>query len=346
MTLRSNLIIGAPIGAGFFGEVFSATDDAHGNVAVKVQGKLALESDADWQLRRKSHLAEGQRLSRAKHANVVQIHTILEDDASDAVLIVMDFCPGGALQSRFEVGPMSLAEVLKYITQVTMGLIALHSRGMLHRDIKPGNILLNKQGIAQIGDFGLVTDNIILGYGSATGYSDHLSPEVLNGGGTTVRSDIWALGMTMYRLLHGIEWYSKLPSPRHVAGKGGFAKSLPWLPHIPQAWRTVIRTMMNDDTAARYQNGSGLLRAFSRLQTTPRWQCNVKPARIRWRYQAKARKYFVDWTETSPAKFAWEAWSEPVGTGNRRSLGVSQDVDYATAERELATLFTTKLAKI
>jgi serine/threonine-protein kinase len=182
--------------------------------------------------------------------------------------------------------------------------------------------------------------------GGNTGYSDHLSPEVLNGGGTSVRSDIWALGMTIYRLLHGMEWYSKLPPPRHVADKGGFAKSLPWLPHIPQAWRTVIRTMMNDDTAARYQNGNDLLRAFARLQTTPRWQCNVTPAQITWRYQAKARKYFVDWTETSPTKFAWEAWSKPVGKGNRRSFGASQDVDYATAQRELTALFATKLAKV
>jgi hypothetical protein len=104
--------------------------------------------------------------------------------------------------------------------------------------------------------------------------------------------------------------------------------------------------MMNDDTAARYQNGNDLLRAFARLQTTPRWQCNVTPAQITWRYQAKARKYFVDWTETSPTKFAWEAWSKPVGKGNRRSFGASQDVDYATAQRELTALFATKLAKV
>jgi hypothetical protein len=82
------------------------------------------------------------------------------------------------------------------------------------------------------------------------------------------------------------------------------------------------------------------------LQTTPRWQCNVTPAQITWRYQAKARKYFVDWTETSPTKFAWEAWSKPVGKGNRRSFGASQDVDYATAQRELTALFATKLAKV
>jgi eukaryotic-like serine/threonine-protein kinase len=134
--------------------------------------------------------------------------------------------------------------------------------------------------------------------------------------------------------------------PRHVVGRGGFAKCLPWLPHVPQSWRTVIRTMMNDDTAARYQNGSGLLRAFSRLQTHPQWQCNVTPSQITWRYQAKERNYFVDWTETRPKEFSWEAWSEPAGKGNRRSFGSAKEIDYATAERELTKLFATKLAKV
>jgi eukaryotic-like serine/threonine-protein kinase len=75
----------------------------------------------------------------------------------------MELCQGGCLQSKFDSGPMLLADVRKYATHITMGLAALHARNMLHRDIKPANILLNKQGIAKLGDFGLVTDNIILG---------------------------------------------------------------------------------------------------------------------------------------------------------------------------------------
>lgn len=346
MTLRSNLKIGKAIGAGHFGEVFAGVDDVHGDVAVKIQSKLAFESDSDWQQRRKYHLDEASRLSRARHANVVPVHCLLEDDSSDAVLIVMDLCPGGSLQSHFENGPMSLTDVRRYTTQVTMGLVALHNRKMLHRDIKPGNILLNKRDVAQIGDFGLVTDNIILDYGSAAGYSDHLAPEVLAGNGTSVRSDIWALGMTMYRLLHGQEWYSRLPAPRHVVGKGGFAKSLPWLPHIPQNWRTVVRTMMNDDAHSRYKNGNELLVAISRLHTTPRWQCKVTPTDVTWTCTTKNRNYRVEWEETKPGSFNWEARSIPIAKGNRRSFGGSQNVNYNTAERELNLLFSTRLEAI
>jgi serine/threonine-protein kinase len=342
MTFRANLKIGPAIGAGHFGEVFSGIDEAHGNVAVKIQEKLVFETDADWQARKQTHLAEGKRLSQARHANVVHIHGLLESDARDAVLIVMDHCPGGSLQARFEAGPMKLGDVRRYITQVTMGLIALHARGMLHRDIKPGNILLNKKDVAQLGDFGHVTDNIVVGYASAAGYSDHLAPEVSNGGGTSIRSDIWALGMTMYRLLHGAEWYSRLPPPRHVAGHGGFAKSLPWLPHIPPPWRTVVRTMMNDDTAARYQNGNAVLRALSQLETS-QWECDVTADQITWTCEVKKRAYLVELIQTGPDNFNWEARSRSIGPGNRRSFGASTNVTFHKADRELTSLFRTKL---
>lgn len=343
MTLRSNLKLGQKLGNGHFGEVFAGTDDVHDEVAVKRLARLNGESDAEWLVRREGHLAEGRRLSEAEHANVVKVHSLLEDESSDAVLIVMERCPGGSLQAAFEQGPMMLSDVRRYVTQVTMGLVALHSRGMIHRDIKPGNILLGKRNIAQLGDFGLVSDKIVGGYASAAGYSDHLAPEVLNGGPTSIKTDIWALGMTVYRLLHGAEWYSKLPPPRHVVGKGGFAKSLPWLPHIPQAWRTVIRTMMNDDTKARYQSGAELLRAYSKLKTTPPWVCAVVPGNITWTHDAKGRRYFVELNETAPKKFAWSARSEPLGSGNRRNFGSGTDLDYGTADKQLSALFATKL---
>jgi eukaryotic-like serine/threonine-protein kinase len=343
MTLRSNLKLGGKIGGGHFGEVLAATDDVHDEVAVKRLGRIAGESDAAWQTRRAGHLAEGRKLSEAQHANVVKVHSLLEDESSDAVLIVMEMCVGGSLQSPYDQNPMLLRDVRRYITQVTMGLVALHSRGMIHRDIKPGNILLGRRGVAQLGDFGLVSDNIIAGYASAAGYSDHLAPEVLNGGPTSVKTDVWALGMTIYRLLHGAEWYSKLPPPRHVAGKGGFAKSLPWLQHIPQAWRTVVRTMMNDDTRSRYQNGNQLLTAYSKLKTTPPWECRVSSSHVSWTHATKSRRYFVELTESSPQKFDWSARSEPIGSGNRRNFGSGKGVDYATADKQLVALFATKL---
>jgi serine/threonine-protein kinase len=227
-----------------------------------------------------------------------------------------------------------------------MGLAALHARGMLHRDIKPANILLNKHDAAQLGDFGLVTDDIILGYASAEGYmyTDHIAPEVIQGGGTSVKTDIWALGMTLYRMIHGAEWYSRLPPPRHVVGKGGFARFLPWLPHVPKAWRTMIRTMLNDEPGSRHQTAIEVCQAYSKLQTVPRWECTVGSTDVSWTYADNRRRYFVTWDQTGPNAYDWSARSEPAGKGNRRNLGSSSGVNYDRADRELTALFA-KLIK-
>lgn len=132
-------------------------------MALKIFTKLATETDDEWQIRKKGLLAEGQRLSRAEHPNVLKVHGLLESQTSDAIHLVMDYCPGGCLQKKFESGPLPLSEVRKYANHVTMGLAALHARNMIHRDIKLANILLNKHGAAQLGDFGFVTDNIVVG---------------------------------------------------------------------------------------------------------------------------------------------------------------------------------------
>src|SRR4030088_309089 len=110
----------------------------------------------------------------------------------------MALCPGGSLQTAFEAGPMTLPAVRKAGTEVLMGLTALHARQMLHRDIKPGNVLIDAEGGAKLGDFGLVTDDLVLGYGSQAGYYDHIAFEVWHGNGTSARSDIWAFGMTLF----------------------------------------------------------------------------------------------------------------------------------------------------
>lgn len=198
--------MGARISAGHFGEVFLAKDLVHGDVAVKVLERAATESAADWQLRRDGLVKEGQRLKQATHKNVVNVLHVLESETSDAVHLVMEFCSGGSLQAPYEKGPMTLRHVRKVATDVCFGLQALHARGMLHRDIKPGNLLLNSSGITKLGDFGLVTDNIILGYASQAGYADHLAPEIWHGSGTSVVTDVWALGVTLYRLIPELQF--------------------------------------------------------------------------------------------------------------------------------------------
>jgi serine/threonine-protein kinase len=320
--LRSGLKIGPKLGSGAFGTVFLGQDPAHGEVAVKKLSREAHWLDPVWDAWKARYLAEAENLSKATHQHVVKVHHVVEAEDGDTVYICMAFCPGGSLQAAFEAGPLPLPTVRKIGTDVLMGLAALHARGMLHRDIKPANILLDSKKNALIGDFGLVTDDIAFGYASDAGYYDHLAYEVWHGKGTSQRSDIWALGATLYRLLHGKVWYEEAPDPKDLVRYGGFADNLKWLPHVPKRWRRVIRQMMEDDTTRRYQTAAQALNALSGLPISPAWEATVGPGRVTWELVSGTRKRIVEWNRV-PRQNEWTAWSEPLGKGQKKTLGGS-----------------------
>ena len=314
------------LGNGHFGEVFLGQDAVHGQVAVKVVSRKAENDDEEWLDIRREFLAEAQHLKTATHRNVVQVYGI--DEVEDAIRFTIAYCPGGSLQATFERGPMTLAAVRKVAIDVLIGLHALHGREMLHRDIKPGNILLDHLGMAKLGDFGLVTDRLLLGYGSAAGYADHIAVEVWQGRGTSIKSDIWALGMTLFRLLHGQVWYVfQNECPADVIAQGGFIERLRWLPHVPKPWRKVIRKMMADNTNDRYANTQEVLNAISALPTEPEWTVPiVTEDLVRWELQSPKRLNVVEWNIHGQRQHEWRAWSQPLGKGNNRSLGASTKV--------------------
>jgi serine/threonine-protein kinase len=340
--LRSNLQLFRPIGRGHFGEVWLGQDDVHGQVAVKVFTRMDGELDMDWGRRREGLLAEAQRLSRAQHANVVGVHYLVRAADGESVQMCMEFCSGGSLQTAFDRGPLPIDKVREAAMQVTLGLQSLHLRGMLHRDIKPANILVDDNGTAMLGDFGLVTDDIILGYASRVGYLDHLAIEVANGQGTSVQSDIWALGMTLYRLLHGKAWYEASPPPAARIAGGGFGRSLAWLPHVPARWRRVIRALMADDRDARPRSADQVLRLLADLPVSPVWSCTVAADAIEWRREVRDRLQVVRWVGHSPRRHEWSAVSRPLGAGRARRLDgsggeVSRKVAVAGLEAFLAS---------
>jgi serine/threonine protein kinase len=192
---------------------------------------------------------------------------------------------------------------------------------MLHRDIKPGNLLIDRHGAVKIGDFGLVTDDLILGYGSFAGYSNHLAPEVWNNHLTSQKSDVWAVAMTVYRLLHGRQWCLQTPNTADEVQRGGFAQRIPWLPHVPDSWRRVLRKAMHDDCDQRYQNAAQFLNAISNVKCDPDWNCTVGAGHVAWERKNDTRHFKVSWIEHSPKKHEWSAVSYPIGKGNKRNLG-------------------------
>ncbi|WP_395175368.1 serine/threonine-protein kinase [Roseibium alexandrii] len=338
----ANLVVGHKIGSGHFGDVHLAEDQVHGKVAVKIIRQKETQSDQDWTDEKTEFLAEAQNLASAAHPNIVPVYHLLESADGKSLQYCMKLCAGGSLQDSYESGPMNFASVRKIGTEVLLGLDALHARGMIHRDIKPGNILIDEFGIARIGDFGLVTDNLLFGYANAAGYSDHLAFEVWERGLTSVRSDIWAFGMTLYRLLHGQSWYSETQLPRYSIADGDFNQKLRWLPHVPRRWRRAIRSMMVDDPANRLQTVGQAQAAFSGLPVEPDWTCRMDGNCVHWQRNSGSRTIRVDWKRHSPRRHEWKAWSEPSnGIGQVRTLAGSNGIiGLRQAIRELEDFFS------
>lgn len=348
MDLISQLKVGRALSSdGYFSDVFEGIDPIQGRVALKVPKRLNRESDARFLARKSELLNEGQRLKIAEHQRVVRVFQVGsklaangEDQSEQPVYLVMEFCPGGSLLADYKAGPMELARLRSIAFDVSTGMQIIHNRGMLHRDIKPGNILIDDSGRAKIGDFGLVTDDIAYGYASGAGYLDHLAPEYFTDDITSQKTDVWAFGMTMYRLLHGHTWYStRCPSPDEVQ-YGGYAAKLKWLPHIPDKWRRFIRRALNDDVDRRFQNFAEIAVGIEALPISPTWECKVSSDHISWRRQTETRDTEVIWEWRSPLRHRWTATSVFRASNRAQRKGSAGWLSPKQASRELETYFT------
>jgi serine/threonine-protein kinase len=195
---------------------------------------------------------------------------------------------------------------------------------MLHRDIKPGNLLRNARGRTKLGDFGLVTDRIVQGYGSPGdyAYNYHMAPEVISGAPTSPKTDIWAVGVTFYRLLSGKKWHDEHGPGMDAVFAGKFADKIRWLPHVPADWRRAVRQMLRPDPADRCQTVHVAERAVAALSVTPAWTCRVSPGKVIWQRTKGVRTHHVEWDRSDAKKSTWRAWSQPAnGVGNMRALG-------------------------
>lgn len=206
---------------------------------------------------------EARAAGSLQHPNIVRTHDIDQD--GDLHFIVMDYVEGPSLLDVVKkFGPMELNRAASYIRQVAAGLDHAFRNGIIHRDIKPGNILIDRKGVARILDMGLArffrdhTDQLTIKYDDkiVLGTADYVAPEqVANSHSVDIRADIYALGATYYFLLAGhppfplgtvsqkLLWHrTKEPTPiRQVR------------PEVPEGVATIVSRMMAKDPKARFQ---------------------------------------------------------------------------------------------
>lgn len=311
------------LGNGAFGEVFAAVQQPYGDVAVKhiECGVGAVTStEAEWNALVAHLLKEADNLQKAEHEHVVRVHGVARDANRSHVYITTELCDGGSLESVIANGPIACGQAMPIVEQALLGLEALHVRGMVHRDLKPGNILL-KKGQAKLSDFGLVSDELILGYASQRGYIPHLAPEVIRDHITSRRTDVWAMGLTIFRLLNGEPWFRReqerlgMDYPDGAKARvirGNLGRDLEWMPHVHDRWRRFVRKALRDSSADRYANGGEMLTAHNKVRevSEPDWSCTHETDCLHWTAPFEKRTLHVEWSWTG-RKHSVRAWSAP-----------------------------------
>ncbi len=147
---------------------------------------------------------EGRAYAQIHHAGIIAIHDFVEKD--EALYLVTEFVDGEDLSRLLQGGPLPPDCVAAIGAAVADALECIHAHSLLHRDLKPGNVMISRQGTVKVMDFGIVKDPMasdLTRTGTVVGTPYYIAPEVLGGDGEDERSDLWSLGVTLYELATG-----------------------------------------------------------------------------------------------------------------------------------------------
>ena len=237
-------------------------------VAIKI---LKDEFSQDGDFRDRFH-AEGQAVAMLSHPNIVSVYDV--SVADDADYIVMELIDGISLKQYMEKkGVLNWKETLHFAMQIGKALEHAHSRGIVHRDIKPHNVMVLKNGSVKVADFGIARimskSNTLTK--EALGSVHYISPEQAKGGWVDNRSDIYSLGVVMYEMLAGRPPYDG-DSPVAVAIQhinGGALLPTTFNPNIPSGLEQIIMKAMCQDPAQRYLTATAMLYDMDELRKNP-----------------------------------------------------------------------------
>ncbi len=253
------------IGRGGMGVIYLAYDpSANRNVAIKLMADLSAEHQQRLQ-------REAEAIGRLQSEHVVRLFDIDVTPAGEW-FIVMEFIDGPSLAERLVNEPaLNIREAVEIVASATRGLVAAHAAGVLHRDLKPGNILLDCHLRPKLVDFGLArmadTTHSLTDTGTVMGTLAYLSPEQAAGRRVDHRSDVYSLGCVLYEAVTGCPPFRGTPPEivRQIAEVDPRRPSH-LNPRVPSELETIISTAMHKDPQSRYASANDLLADLLRFQ--------------------------------------------------------------------------------
>ncbi len=257
------------LGNGAFGDVFLCYDPfLQKEIAIKVIKVPDPEKFVN-------AVKEGQTLDTCRHKHIVDVKDVRATlfNGEVVVIIIMEYLSKGSIQKHIEKRFISVKESCKIIQESLLGLEQAHNYNVLHRDIKPGNIMFGDNGEAKLSDFGLAI-NYHSDSSDVMGYRPHQPLEVIEGNPMDKLSDIYASGITLYRLLNNT---NKLPFT--FTTKDEWKKAVKkdqypprqFLPHIPDKVIKLLNKSIHKSKGTRFQSCIEFRQALEKLNFSIDW---------------------------------------------------------------------------
>lgn len=243
----------SPLGSGGFGTVYLATDTwIDKKVAIKVPHRQNIDFG--------ELLREPRLLASLNHPNIVAITTA--ERQNDVFFIVMEYVPGETLEGLIiKSGGLDIGRALDYACQICNATDHAHRQGVIHRDLRPANVLVSEGGMVKVTDFGTSRFLEIAAHGTTViGSPPYMAPEQFHGK-AVFASDLYSIGVTMYQMLTGVLPYDT-PAPADLEKlMSGQLVSPPRLKNaaIPKRFNDIIMRALAPDVMSRYQRALDLL---------------------------------------------------------------------------------------
>jgi eukaryotic-like serine/threonine-protein kinase len=242
----SHFRIGQPLGSGGMGVVYAAEDTRLGRpVALKF---LAPELVRDPEAKAR-FLTEARAASALDHANLCTILDVGESE-DGLLFLAMPRYQGESLERRIARGPLPVEEAVEILAQAARGLAKAHEHGIVHRDVKPGNLFVTRDGVVKILDFGIAKLKGEAGntrLGTILGTPSYMAPEQTRGEAVDARADVWSLGVVLYEMLAGRRPFVGSEPLTHVR------------PEVPAELDRIISRMLAKDPEQRHADAAEVL---------------------------------------------------------------------------------------
>lgn len=277
--LRNRYEVLEKVGEGGMAVVYKAKDALLGRVVALKVLRDQFATDADFVARFR---LEAQAAGSLSHPNVVNIFDVGEDEGVH--FIVMEYVEGENLKERIRRGRLAVSEAVAIAREIAKALEAAHRQGLVHRDIKPHNILLTRDGTVKVTDFGIAraasAATSLTATGTVIGSVHYFSPEQARGDAVDSASDLYSLGVVLYEMVTG-----ELPftgeSPVAIALKHLQESTRPVRelnPEVPRELERIIRKATAKSKADRYQSAQELLADLRRLSLFEESRVELEPA--------------------------------------------------------------------